>query len=278
MQQHIIGLAGFLFLVSLSGQAAAGQLEDGIAAAERGDDVVALSLLRPLADQGDSTALEYLGIMYVGGHGVAENKAEGLKMFRWAAELGNADAMKDVGNSYEYGWAVPQDHAEAVKWYLRAVKQYHKSADEGDAHAQLGLAHMYDGALEDPAEAVKWYRKAADHSNADAQFYLGAAFEYGRGVQRNDAQAAKWYRKSAEQGIGTAQEELGDMYAHGQGVRQDYVQAHKWFNLAAASYNKAESRAKALKSRELVAHKMTPAQLAEAQRLATEWKPKLSSR
>jgi len=51
-------------------------------------------------------------------------------------------------------------------------------------------------------------------------------------------------------------------------VPQDYAQAHKWFNLAAASGD-----ADAVSNRDRVAAKMTPAQIAEAQRLASEWKP-----
>ena len=58
------------------------------------------------------------------------------------------------------------------------------------------------------------------------------------------------------------------MYAIGQGVIQDYIQAHKWFNLAAANGN-----ANAKGNREILVEQMTPAQLAEAQKLAREWKP-----
>ena len=58
------------------------------------------------------------------------------------------------------------------------------------------------------------------------------------------------------------------MYAIGQGIIQDYVQAHKWWNLAAVNGN-----ATAQKNRDLVADLMTPAQIAEAQKLAREWKP-----
>jgi TPR repeat protein len=50
---------------------------------------------------------------------------------------------------------------------------------------------------------------------------------------------------------------------------QDYVEAHKWFNLAAAGGN-----LNAAGNRDWLAKKMTPDQLAEAQRLAREWKPK----
>jgi hypothetical protein len=65
------------------------------------------------------------------------------------------------------------------------------------------------------------------------------------------------------------------MYGRGQGVPQDYVQAHKWLNLAAANYPTSDtrSRSEAVKIRERIEAKMNPAQLAEAQKLAREWKP-----
>ena len=78
---------------------------------------------------------------------------------------------------------------------------------------------------------------------------------------------------AAEQGNAAAQYNIGVMYYKGQGVPQDYVQAHMWFNLA-ASRLEAEKRNEAVKNRDIIASRMTPAQIAEAQRLAREWKPK----
>jgi len=52
-------------------------------------------------------------------------------------------------------------------------------------------------------------------------------------------------------------------------VPQDFIQAHMWYTLSAARGEK-----RALTSRDLLAQKMTPAQVAAAQQLAREWKPK----
>ncbi len=71
-----------------------------------------------------------------------------------------------------------------------------------------------------------------------------------------------------------AQTNLGVRYAKGEGVPQDYVQAHRWLNLAASNFLPAEKRDKAVKKRDIVAKRMTPAQISEAQKLAREWKPK----
>jgi hypothetical protein len=49
------------------------------------------------------------------------------------------------------------------------------------------------------------------------------------------------------------------------------VMAHMWYNLAAAHEPQPKSRDAIVAGRDRVAAKMTPAQIAEAQRLAREW-------
>ncbi len=121
----------------------------------------------------------------------------------------------------------------------------------------------------DYATAIRIFRQLADQGHADAQFSLGSMHDNGRGVPQDYKEAAKWYRKAADQGHADAQFFLGFMYANGWGVTQDYVQAHMWYNLGAAQGEKLFE-----KLRDSLAEKMTPAQVAEAQKLAREWKPK----
>jgi hypothetical protein len=111
--------------------------------------------------------------------------------------------------------------------------------------------------------------------------YLGIMLESGKGVPRDYAEAVKWWRKEAEQGYADAMYYLGGMYNEGKGVPQDYVEAHKWYNLAAAAtFSRHETIHGTLFAhdaaawRDLLARKMTAEQIAEAQRLAREWKPK----
>ncbi len=121
------------------------------------------------------------------------------------------------------------------------------------------------------------YRKAAEQGDAVAQFNLGAVYAAGEGVPQDYAEALKWYRRAAEQGDAVAQFQLGHMYHEGEGWGgpQDYIQAHMWFNLAAANLPTGEEfRDRAVEARNNVEELMTPEQIAEAQRLAREWKPK----
>ena len=75
-------------------------------------------------------------------------------------------------------------------------------------------------------------------------------------------------RCCAEQGNAPAQFNLGLMYYNGEGVPQNDIQAHMWFNLAGARGNE-----NAREARDIVKDRMTPEQTAEAQHLASEWRP-----
>jgi TPR repeat protein len=81
---------------------------------------------------------------------------------------------------------------------------------------------------------------------------------------------------AAMQGVGSAQWVLGMMYQSGEGLPQDFVQAHMWFNLAAANADSsfAKGRETVAMLRDSLATLMTPDQIAEAQTLARNWKPK----
>ena len=120
----------------------------------------------------------------------------------------------------------------------------------------------------DHTKAAKLYRLAADQGNAAAQSTLGAMYEEGLGVPKDYSNAINWFRLAADQGHAQAQHYLGVMYGNGQGVPQDLVLAHMWFNLSAA-----QGHGMAIESRDITAGLMTADQLAEAQRLAREWKP-----
>jgi TPR repeat protein len=181
----------------------------------------------------------------------------------WAAAVpAFAGPFEDAAAAYNKG-----DYTTAVR-LLRPV------AEKGDADAQYQLGRMYgsgEGVSQDAAAAMSWYRKAAEQGSADAQRLLGTTYEVGMGVPQDYETAVSWYRRAAEQGDSFSQYILGLKYGLGQGVPRDVVQAHKWLNLAATDANNIVV---AVKARESLAAGMTPAQIAEAQKLAREWKPK----
>jgi TPR repeat protein len=156
-------LAGMVVTVVMASAALAGPYDDGLAAYNRNDYATALSLIRPLAEQGNGS--EQARCQYL------------------------------LAVMYQEGRGVPQDYVEAAKWYRLAGEQGHLRALEN-------LAYMYrNGNLpKDDAEAVRWYRKAAELGDVDGESALGFAYEYGRGVPRDYVQAYMWLDLAAVPG------------------------------------------------------------------------------
>jgi hypothetical protein len=152
--------------------------------------------------------------------------------------------------------------------YPVALAKFRLAAAQGNASAQFNLGFMFNrgrGVAQDYVEAVRWYRLAAAQGDVQAQDLLGTMFERGQGVAQDYVEAVRWYRLAAAQGDLLAQLKLGFMFDEGKGVAQDFTRAHMWFNLAAVSGDK-----EAVKNRDLTAARMTPQQIAQAQKLARE--------
>ena len=109
-------------------------------------------------------------------------------------------------------------------------------------------------------------RTCAEQGYAPAQVQLGYVYARGDGVPEDDAEAVRWYRLAAEQGYAIAQNNLGFMYRDGYGVPEDHVLAYMWYNLAAA-----QGHERAQRNKDNIEEQMTREQIAEAQRLSTEW-------
>lgn len=113
--------AGGLLALCLFGTAAAGSIEDGQGAYDRGDYATALQLLRPLAEHGDAHAQYLLGLSYDLGHGVPKDSAEAASWYRRAADQGVVGAQADLGTLYASGRGVPQDYAKAISLWREAA-------------------------------------------------------------------------------------------------------------------------------------------------------------
>jgi TPR repeat protein len=136
--------------------------------------------------------------------------------------------------------------------------------------------------------ALRLLRPLAERGDAAAQDRLGLMYEAGYGVPRDYVQAYNWYSKAAEQSggedpqealaVADAQQNVGRFYNIGRGVPQNYVQAYKWYNLSCAHWPAhGEHSLKTFDCtyfRDKLAKKMDARQIADAQKLATDWRPK----
>jgi len=183
--------------------------------------------------------------------------------------------------------------------YATALRLYLPLAEQGNLEAQTGLAFLYylaawridviieqglpsgPGAIQDAeswrgvapeyTEAANWYRRAAEQGHAHSQYMLGNLYRDGKGLAQNHVEAAKWYSRAAEQGQVDAQHDLGVAYFAGLGVPRNDVKAYMWLSLATAKTNVYA------KDRDTVAKYMMPEEMAEAQKLAADWRPKTAN-
>ena len=153
------------------------------------------------------------------------------------------------------------------------LEQAVENATAGNVNAQYNLGMMYrygEGVPQDYAEAMKWLRLAADQGVAEAQHRIGQMHHNGEGVPQDYAEAVKWYRLAADQGFAVPRLNLAVMYYNGLGVPQDYVEAYAWSSVAAAGGIDVDYR-------DSIVGELTPEQLAEGQKRATELLEKISS-
>lgn len=265
-------------------------------------DELAFGWIRKAAEQGLAGAQRNAGLMYAAGQGVGRDERMAVDWLQKAAAQGDASALNSLGNHYYNGQGVAKD-------WKAAAAAYRKAAEQGERFAQYNLASMYDageGMAKDEREALAWYLKAAEQGHPESQYTVGVKYSFGRGVAKDERVAVGWYRKAAEQGHILASNNLGAAYEDGRGALQDHVeavrlyevaaranstwgqrnlgrmlrdgkgtdanivQAHAWLNLAASA---EKPQPDAIKERDALAAEMSSAQLAEAQRLAREWKP-----
>jgi TPR repeat protein len=112
----------------------------------------------------------------------------------------------------------------------------------------------------------------ASFDGAFAQELAGAVKQGEVAYQKGDyATALRLWLPAANQGDANAQFDLGVVHVNGRGVLQDYVVAHMWFSLAAA-----RGDTKAAEHRDMLAKDMSPAQLADAQKMARDFNQKRS--
>ena len=202
----------------------------GVKAVWDKDYKLALSALKPLAEQGHASAQSNLGYLYENGLGVPIDLSEAMRWYRQSAEQGNSYSQTRLGYLFERGLGVPRNDTLAAQWFA-------KSAEAGDEQGQSWLASMYRdgrGVTRNYKEAEKWFSLAAEQGSAWASMNIGLLYTHGGdGVPQDYAKAVDFFRKAADGGDAEALYNLGWAYEQGLGVPADRQQAIEWYSKAA---------------------------------------------
>ena len=264
-----LALSSCVVALALAGTVFAGPYEDAAAAYARGDYQTALTIFRPLADQGDARAQATLGVMAARGQGTPHDMSQAAAWWLKAAQQGDVQAQKNLAMAYLSGSGAPQDYGQLAHWCRNA-------ADRGETWGQACLGFMYrrgDGVSKDDTQAVFWWRKAAEQGDEGAMNALGSVYQLGHGAPVDFAQAALWFGKSADIGSPFGMINLAVMAAQGQGGSVDYPRAHMWLDLATTRISAGPSglRDTIDRLRAGIDPHLTSAQLASVKLMTTAW-------
>ncbi|HTP35071.1 MAG TPA: tetratricopeptide repeat protein [Candidatus Acidoferrales bacterium] len=257
------GVAGVLLLAATPAFA---DTAAGLTAFKNKDYPRAYKEWKAAADAGQAEAQFDLGLLYAQGLGVQRDLTVAAQWYLKAAEQGNAEAQFALGQMYSRGWGIPRDMADAIRWIQMA------NAPDAEGPPTDWLAVEGYGMPQDPKLAAYWYWQAADNGHPEAQFNLARLYSSGKGVKRDEEQAARWVSASAAQGYAPAQASLGERFATGNGVTKDDKHAYFWLTLAFLHGEKSGE-----KTRSAEAAKLAPAEVAQQDRAAQNWKPRMAS-
>lgn len=221
-----------------------------------------------LADEGDGTALYYMGQMYEKGQGVTADKDKALDFYKRSDATGDQQATATLARLIMDDTTIQDNTAIG----LELLK---KSAYNGNSEALYELGELYTKGEKVEKEytyAFGYYLMAALKGDKRAQHKLAFAYLHGRGTPQDFENGVKWLQRSANQGYVLAQKDLADLQSSDPRLANP-ADAYAWYSIIAA-YNTDEIGNEAAKRREAIAGRLGKAdKLIARQRAAREWRP-----
>ncbi|RZI46076.1 rhomboid family intramembrane serine protease [Candidatus Finniella inopinata] len=150
-----------------------------------------LEWIQKSVNQENTLAQWLFGLMYIDGVGVQKNLEKAFELIKKAALKGNMRALSFLGKAYQLGDGVNQNHDEAIKYYRLA-------ANQGYALVYKNLGYLLE-MQKNYKEAIKYYELAAAKNIAFACNNLGYLYQNGIGVEKNEEIAVQWFKKGEKE-------------------------------------------------------------------------------
>ena len=207
-------------------------------------NTISIEELEYASQQGNNYAKGLLGVHYMLGKGVPEDKNKAFLLFKEAADEGDMLAQKNLGLCYMFGDGVMRSDYQAANWFDKAAQQgdvcskvnlahllsnadgiahdytraetlYNEVVDLGPGedydNAVCGLALLYSVVLKHHNKAFPLLEKSAEQGYIDAQYQLGLAYRYGKGTEANKEEALRWFKEAVSQGHEEAEKNLKEL-------------------------------------------------------------------
>lgn len=165
----------------------------------------AILYIKSYADNGNTYAMNALGMAYMYGIGIPANAEKAIYYLSKAGELGNVESYHNVGMMYKNSVAnIPQNFEQACHWFK--IGADHKSVmcsyDMGFMlYKGLGCSQNYK-------KAVEYFHFAADRDYTPALYMLGLCYRNGYGIERDEERGMHYLKRAGILGYMDAYEEM----------------------------------------------------------------------
>ena len=135
------------------------------------------------ASRGDTQACLQVGQLFARGEKIRLDRERAFFWISKAAEADLPEAWLRMGLCYLQGLGTKPDPEKAILLFEKAAAR-----NIPFAMTSLGICHSM-GSTRDESLAFSWFEKAANAGDPDGQYYLGQAYEEGKGTAPNPEKA-----------------------------------------------------------------------------------------
>jgi len=157
------------------------------------------------------------------------NMTKAYELLKSYAEDGIPQAKALLAAMYIQGSGIQKDETAGLDLIKEVMPEIKKLADTGTPWAEyyIGAAYQYGMLFEKSAEmAIEWYEKAGQHGYVTAYVQAG---EYYYEVERDYQKAIEYFTKASEKGHPRAMYGIGLTLESGNGTSRNIVEAVKTF-------------------------------------------------
>jgi uncharacterized protein len=138
---------------------------------------------------------------------------DALRILKPLAEDGNSSAQYVLGEMYGLGLGVAEDQNEALRWFTLAANGGNIPAEE--TLAALAISEFLENGqvTQNKQEKIRWILSSAKRGNPESMNMLGILYSSGNGVPLTTIEAEKWFCRAIKNGHPSAARNLSLMMA-----------------------------------------------------------------
>ncbi len=234
----------------------ANKLEDGLDAMDKGDTKKGIDILYKEFQKGNSTAGFYLGRISELGLGIPVNLPQAIQFYKKAGDEGNSKALNRMGIMHYDGGGVLQDY---VKGHELICKAANLKDVEGQFNCAASFLEG-KGVKRNIKQAEKYFLMAAKQEYVGAMNLLANNYATGGFGEKRIKKSIFYYKKTAAKGSAIGLYNLGLLLEEGVHLPKDLIKAHMYYNLASARQHAKAANHVASITKLLTAEKLAKAQ------------------